>query len=75
MHKNRDVHDPRALAVILEKAEVELAAMKHPDPYTGTPFSQGYILNLLSLLYSTHCSWWNKMVCVHNGDIAKVEAH
>lgn len=29
----RDVHDPRALAVILEKAEEDLAKRKHPDPY------------------------------------------
>jgi len=28
-----DVHDPRALATILEKAEAELASKKHPDPY------------------------------------------
>ncbi|KAF8165599.1 hypothetical protein B0H34DRAFT_689746 [Crassisporium funariophilum] len=31
--RNRNVHDPRALAAILEKAEVDLANMKHPDPY------------------------------------------
>jgi hypothetical protein len=31
--KNRNVHDPRALAAILQKAEVDLANMKHPDPY------------------------------------------
>ncbi|KAF7800124.1 hypothetical protein EIP86_011369 [Pleurotus ostreatoroseus] len=30
--RNRDVHDPRALAQILEKAEAELAAARHPDP-------------------------------------------
>lgn len=28
-----NVHDPRALAAILEKAEAELANKKHPDPY------------------------------------------
>ena len=28
-----DVHDPRALAEILQKAEVDLAAKQHPDPY------------------------------------------
>ena len=32
----RNVHDPRALAVILEKAEEELARKRHPDPYTRT---------------------------------------
>ncbi|KAG5648820.1 hypothetical protein DXG03_000169 [Asterophora parasitica] len=31
--RNRNVHDPRALATILEKAEAELAAKRHPDPY------------------------------------------
>ncbi|KAI0316205.1 NDUFB9, NADH-ubiquinone oxidoreductase [Amylostereum chailletii] len=30
---NRDVHDPRALATLLEKAEADLATVKHPDPY------------------------------------------
>jgi hypothetical protein len=30
----RDVNDPRALAVILEKAEAHLRAHQHPDPYT-----------------------------------------
>jgi len=29
----RNVHDPRALATILEKAEVKLARDRHPDPY------------------------------------------
>ena len=28
-----NVHDPRALAAILEKAEEELAHKRHPDPY------------------------------------------
>jgi hypothetical protein len=28
------VNDPRALAVILEKAEAHLRAHQHPDPYT-----------------------------------------
>ena len=32
-HTQRNVHDPRALAVILEKAEEELARNRHPDPY------------------------------------------
>ncbi|KAJ3511568.1 hypothetical protein NLJ89_g4024 [Agrocybe chaxingu] len=29
---NRNVSDPRALAEILQKAEANLADMKHPDP-------------------------------------------
>ncbi|KAI9429120.1 hypothetical protein H4582DRAFT_1827676 [Lactarius indigo] len=44
--RNRNVHDPRALAAILEKAEEELARKRHPDPYirassqsTTTPLS------------------------------------
>jgi hypothetical protein len=32
--RKRDVHDPRALAAILEKAEEKLARKRHPDPYT-----------------------------------------
>ncbi|KAK0491416.1 hypothetical protein IW261DRAFT_1413724 [Armillaria novae-zelandiae] len=39
--KNRNVHDPRALAVILERAEAELAAKKHPDPYISPLFPNG----------------------------------
>lgn len=30
-----NVHDPRALAEILQKAEANLAAKQHPDPYIG----------------------------------------
>ena len=33
LRAERNVHDPRALAVILEKAEEELARKRHPDPY------------------------------------------
>ena len=32
-YTRRNVHDPRALAAILEKAEEELARKRHPDPY------------------------------------------
>ncbi|EJD01521.1 uncharacterized protein FOMMEDRAFT_21901 [Fomitiporia mediterranea MF3/22] len=37
--RNRNVHDPRALAAILEKAEADLTDRKHPDPYIspGSP--------------------------------------
>jgi hypothetical protein len=31
----RNVHDPRSLAIILHKAEEELASKLHPDPYIG----------------------------------------
>ncbi|KAF8076686.1 NDUFB9, NADH-ubiquinone oxidoreductase [Lyophyllum atratum] len=39
--RNRNVHDPRALATILEKAEAELAERKHPDPYIPPNFPGG----------------------------------
>jgi len=39
--RNRDVHDPRALAAILEKAEADLADRKHPDPYISPQFPGG----------------------------------
>ncbi|GLB34083.1 putative complex 1 protein (LYR family) [Lyophyllum shimeji] len=39
--QNRDVHDPRALAAILEKAEADLAEKKHPDPYIPPTFPEG----------------------------------
>ncbi|KAL5507899.1 hypothetical protein ACEPAH_5517 [Sanghuangporus vaninii] len=38
--RNRNVSDPRALATILEKAEADLAAKQHPDPYI-TPTAPG----------------------------------
>jgi hypothetical protein len=34
----RNVHDPRALAAVLEKAEEELARKRHPDPYVRAYF-------------------------------------
>jgi NADH dehydrogenase (ubiquinone) 1 beta subcomplex subunit 9 len=39
--RNRNVHDPRALAVILERAEAQLAAKRHPDPYISPLFPGG----------------------------------
>ncbi|KAJ8507376.1 hypothetical protein ONZ45_g10246 [Pleurotus djamor] len=39
--QNRDVHDPRALAVILEKAEAELAKRQHPDPVISPLYPGG----------------------------------
>jgi hypothetical protein len=35
LYTTSNVHDPRALAAILHKAEADLASMKHPDPYIG----------------------------------------
>ena len=40
----RNVSDPRALAAILEKAEAELAARRHPDPYIREYFP---LLNII----------------------------
>ncbi|KAF8524655.1 NDUFB9, NADH-ubiquinone oxidoreductase [Hysterangium stoloniferum] len=39
--RNRDVHDPRALAKILEEAEAYLSATAHPDPYRAPAFPGG----------------------------------
>ncbi|KAJ7591587.1 NDUFB9, NADH-ubiquinone oxidoreductase [Mycena floridula] len=39
--RNRDVRDPRALALILEKAEAQLAERNHPDPYIPPSFPGG----------------------------------
>ncbi|KAI0290073.1 hypothetical protein B0F90DRAFT_1756523 [Multifurca ochricompacta] len=39
--RNRNVHDPRALATILEKAEEELACKRHPDPYVHSNLPGG----------------------------------
>ncbi|KNZ77233.1 NADH dehydrogenase [ubiquinone] 1 beta subcomplex subunit 9 [Termitomyces sp. J132] len=49
--RNRNVHDPRALAVILEKAEADLADKKHPDPYIAPMFPGGtkwYVCNSMT---------------------------
>ncbi|ESK95126.1 hypothetical nadh-ubiquinone oxidoreductase complex i subunit [Moniliophthora roreri MCA 2997] len=39
--RNRHVQDPRELAAILEKAEAQLNAMKHPDPVIAPMFPDG----------------------------------
>ncbi|KAH0840283.1 NDUFB9, NADH-ubiquinone oxidoreductase [Lanmaoa asiatica] len=39
--RNRDVHDPRALAEILQRAEAELTAKQHPDPYIAPSMPGG----------------------------------
>ncbi|KAK7470312.1 hypothetical protein VKT23_001743 [Stygiomarasmius scandens] len=38
---NRHVHDPRQLAVLLEKAEAELASRQHPDPVISPLYPGG----------------------------------
>ncbi|KAJ3551750.1 hypothetical protein NM688_g4524 [Phlebia brevispora] len=49
--RNRDIHDPRALAEILAKAEADLAKRKHPDPVRGptAPDGSGTYLPLYAL--------------------------
>jgi len=39
--RNRNVHDPRALAQILSEAEARLASHKHPDPTIQPLFPGG----------------------------------
>jgi len=39
--RNRNVHDPRALAAILSEAEARLASFAHPDPYIVPSFPGG----------------------------------
>jgi len=48
----RNVHDPRALATILEKAEEELARKRHPDPYIRA-FLKTFVMLMLQLIYTT----------------------
>lgn len=56
LYVNSDVHDPRALAAILEQAEADLAKRLHPEPYrrkllpvsTGL-FGTDFLLQLLPL--------------------------
>jgi hypothetical protein len=58
----RNVHDPRALAVILEKAEEELARKRHPDPYIRafpnkdslTPHSSTHLYDAIHLQQIQH---------------------
>ncbi|GJJ07146.1 hypothetical protein Clacol_001346 [Clathrus columnatus] len=39
--RHRNVQDPRALAVLFEKAEAFLATHRHPDPYIPPAFPGG----------------------------------
>lgn len=51
----RNVHDPRALAAILEKAEEDLARKRHPDPYVRAFFRNTLLPPSPSAhLYNTH---------------------
>lgn len=57
----RNVQDPRALAAILEKAEADLAAKQHPDPYIRTCLCVLQLRLGLYLYYSGDGSWWYQM--------------
>ncbi|KAL0059875.1 hypothetical protein AAF712_013357 [Marasmius tenuissimus] len=39
--RNRNIHDPRQLATILERAEAQLNHIKHPDPVIVPVFPGG----------------------------------
>ncbi|KAK7695391.1 hypothetical protein QCA50_000027 [Cerrena zonata] len=39
--RNRNVHDPRALATIFAKAEADLESKRHPDPYRPAEAPEG----------------------------------
>ncbi|KAI9633002.1 uncharacterized protein MKK02DRAFT_40382 [Dioszegia hungarica] len=39
--RNRNISDPRALALVLEQAEERLAKDLHPDPYRSPMFPDG----------------------------------
>ncbi|ORY34902.1 hypothetical protein BCR39DRAFT_515479 [Naematelia encephala] len=39
--RNRNIADPRALALVLEQAEADLAKKLHPDPYKPPLFPEG----------------------------------
>jgi hypothetical protein len=66
----RNVHDPRALAVILEKAEEELARKRHPDPYIRESSPNRCISHRRSHALQPQCSrevqsgtWRNFCLC------------
>ncbi|KAJ6523381.1 hypothetical protein B0H10DRAFT_2106668 [Mycena sp. CBHHK59/15] len=54
---NRNVKDPRELAMIFEQAEAKLAAWKHPDPYipptapSGTKWERNLPVRSISIKY------------------------
>ena len=61
---SRDVHDPRALATIFNKAEAALAERKHPDPYRRKSLyylSNGHLV-LMRGVASTRGSGWHQVV-------------
>lgn len=60
----RDVHDPRALAQIFDKAEAALADRKHPDPYRREYSACSVLLwCLTNTLSSARGPRWHEVVC------------
>jgi hypothetical protein len=57
----RDVNDPRALAVILEKAEAHLRAHQHPDPYTRECAADCCFARTAKRGRSRHGAWWHQV--------------
>lgn len=68
MHICSDVTDPRALAEILERAERDLVARRHPDPYIGQFNIPSPRYTPLIPTHSSFLPWWYKMVCIHLPD-------
>ena len=60
IHIKSDVHDPRALADILQKAEAQLAAKQHPDPYIRESHLRFDFSSRTHLHYSSaiHARWY-----------------
>lgn len=61
----RNVHDPRALAIILEKAEATLAGKLHPDPYIGIFALLVWMCQKLTLFFRPRNARGNQMVSTH----------
>lgn len=57
-----DVHDPRALAEILQKAEADLAAKQHPDPYIREFSLDTWSLSSSLAVSSPIYARWHEMV-------------
>lgn len=49
--KYRNIHDPRELSVILQKAEAELADRLHPDPYRRECCSMHDLVTVMNVWY------------------------
>jgi len=63
----RNVHDPRALASILEKAEEELARKRHPDPYIRAFLKTFLTPHASAHLYDTYSRQIQRPLAVQSG--------